>query len=295
MKTILVPTDFSICAENAAHYAIQLAKVLKTDVKLCNAFLVPSETVLAGTVIWPLEEYDSIKDRVNRKLYFADDRLAKQENLDPQKVACPRIDFISGAGNVTDIVKEIVNKEDIPLVVMGMSGAGALSRLFLGSNSSDMIESADFPLLLIPQETDYKRIRKIAFATDFNQHDLAIVYSLVSFARNFNAEILIANIGNEKYDSAEQQKVAQDFLSEITCKANYDKIYYQHVKSMDVAHGLDWISYHSLADMIVMSHGKHSIVDTFFGGSYTKRIARHVNIPLTVYPKHVRSAALVAF
>jgi nucleotide-binding universal stress UspA family protein len=295
MKTILVPTDFSISAENAAHYAIQLAKVLKTDVKLCNAFLAPIETDLGDTVVWPLEDYNSIKDSVNRKLYFASDRLTKQEKLDPKNVAYPHIDFASSAGNVLDVVREIVNSEDVPLVVMGMSGAGALSRLFLGSNSRDMIEAADFPLLLIPQETDYKIIRKIALATDLNEHDLEIIYSLAAFARNLNAEILIAHITGEKYDDPEHQKMTDNFLSDVTCKANYDKIYYRHVKSMDVPHGLNWICEHSLSDMIVMSHGKHNIIDAFFGGSYTQKLARHVNIPLMVYPKHVKSSALIVF
>ena len=295
MKTILVPTDFSVCADNAAHYAIQLAKVLKTDVKLCNAFLVPAQTALADTVVWPLEDYDSIKNGINRKLYFASDRLTKQEKLDPENGADPRIDFIGRAGSVPHVVKEIVSKEDIPLVVMGISGAGALSRLFLGSNSRDMIEAADFPLLLIPRETNYKRIRKITFATDLNPNDLEIIYSLAAFARNLNAEILIAHITGEKYDAAEHQKMADNFLSDVTCKANYDKIYYRHIKSMDVAHGLNWICEHSLSDMIVMSHSKHNIIDAFFAGSYTQKLAQHVNIPLMVYPKNVRSSALIAF
>jgi len=295
MKTILVPTDFSACADNAAHYAVQLAKVLKTDVKLCNAFLVPIETRLADTVVWPLEEYDSIKDGVNRLLYLAGDRLMKEEKLDSEHIAYPRIDFSGRAGSVPDVVKEIVNEEKIPLVVMGMSGSGALSRLFLGSKSRDMIENADFPLLLIPQGTNYKKIRKIAFATDLNPHDLTVIYSLAAFARNFDAEILIAHITGEKYDAAEHQKMTDNFLSDVTGKANYDKIYYRHIKSMDVAHGLDWICEHSLSDMIVMSHGKHNIIDIFFGGSYTQKLAHHVNIPLMVYPKHVRSSALVAF
>jgi len=295
MKTIIVPTDFSTCADNAAHYAVQLAKVLKTDIKLCNAFLVPSETELADTVVWPLEDYDSIKDGVNRQLHRAADKLSIEEKIEPKKAAYPRIDFTCRPGTVPDVVKEIVNTKDAPLVVMGMSGAGALSRLFLGSNSRDMIENADFPLLLIPPETTYKRVKKIAFATDLNPHDLEIIYSLASFAKNFNAEILIAHITDEKYDAPKYQKKTDNFLSDVTCKANYDKIYYRHVKSMDVAHGLDWICEHSFSDMIVMSHGKHNIIDAFFGGSYTQKLARHVNIPLMVYPKNIRSSALIAF
>jgi len=295
MKTLLVPTDFSQTADNAASYAIQLAQVLKADVKLCNAIKVPAESFLADTVVWPLEDYASLKENVTCDLKIATTRLQQELQESIGDHTFPRIDFISEVGSVTDVVKNMVETERIPLVVMGMSGAGALSKLFLGSNSIDLIEKADFPLLLIPGDVKYKAIQKIAFATDFNPHDVGIVCSLVTFARNFNAEIMIAHIADEKYDSAEHEKKAQNFLSDITSKANYDKIYYRPVKSMDVVHGLDWICQHSYSDMIVMTHGNHSVLDAFFNGSYTKKLARHVNIPLLVYPKQVRSSALIAF
>jgi nucleotide-binding universal stress UspA family protein len=41
MKTILVPTDFSEAAKNAAEYAINLAKVLNTKVTLFHVYHVP--------------------------------------------------------------------------------------------------------------------------------------------------------------------------------------------------------------------------------------------------------------
>jgi len=45
MKTILVLTDFSQPAYNAAAYALQLAKYRKADIELAHAFKVPAEAV----------------------------------------------------------------------------------------------------------------------------------------------------------------------------------------------------------------------------------------------------------
>lgn len=295
MKTLLIPTDFSAAADNAAHYALHLAESLRADIKLCNAIKVPAESFLADTVVWPLEDHESLKESVTCDLKIACKKLQYEEQDNLGNHTFPRIECTARVGEVTEVIKSIVDAERIPLVVMGMSGAGALSKLFLGSNTDDMVENAHFPLLLIPQDVKYKKINKIAFATDFNRRDLNIVYSLVNFARYFDAEILIAHIADEKYESSENRRIIEDFLNEITCKANYDKIYYRHVKGMDVGRGLDWICEHSLSDMIVMCHGKHNIIDAFFSGSYTKKLARHVNIPLMVYPKHVRSSALIAF
>ncbi len=293
MKTILVPTDLSVAADNAAKYAVQLAEIMRADVKLCNAITVPTDSVFANAVVWPLENYDSLKESMDNELVDACNRLASEENENVGKHTFPRINSISKPGDVTEVVSEIVKAEQIPLVVMGLSGAGALNRFFLGSNTEKMMECASFPLLLIPLGVSFKKIRKIAFATDFNQHDQETLHSVLSFARNFDAEVMIAHIADEV--DAEHQKIVDGFLSDITCKANYDKIYYRHVKSVDVEEGLKWICDQSFADMIVMSHGQHGFIDSFFSGSYTKKLARHVNIPLLVYPKHSKSTALFVF
>src|SRR6185369_14458566 len=41
MKTILIPTDFSSCAENAVRFAIQLAKKEKAKLVLHHSFQIP--------------------------------------------------------------------------------------------------------------------------------------------------------------------------------------------------------------------------------------------------------------
>ena len=38
MKKILVPTDFSTCADNAIDFAVQSAKILPVEILLLNAF-----------------------------------------------------------------------------------------------------------------------------------------------------------------------------------------------------------------------------------------------------------------
>ncbi len=295
MKTILVPTDLSATADNAAHYAVHLAEVMKADVKLCNAIKIPADTVFADSIVWPLETYDSLKEGVEADLKIACNKLTLEENTSLGKHAYPRISWVSKPGDVVEVVTELVAAERIPLVVMGLSGAGAINRFFLGSNSADVIENSDFPLLLIPPDVSFKKIKKIAFATDFNKRDLQGLYSLIGFARHFDAEIMIAHIADEVYEDEEQQKIANDFLSDICGKANYSKIYYRQIKSINIEHGLDWICEHSFSDMIVMNHAEHNFIESFFSGSYTKKLAKHVNIPLMVYPKHSRSASMFVF
>src|SRR6185437_4004354 len=284
MKTILVPTDFSPAAENAALYALNLAKAINTGIKLFNAFKVPMETPLAAQVMWPLEDYDSLKDEVTDDLK----RLAKKLSREAfsrggsQPYRLP-IEYSSEAGSVSEMVCEQAVAQRLGLVVMGMSGAGALSRLFLGSNSKELIDKATFPVLLVPPHAVFKGINKIAFASDLSDDEIEVIHSLAGFAYKFNAEMLIAHVTDEKYEMAHQHKV-DSFLSDITGKINYPKIYYRHIKSLDVDHGLDWLTEHGQVDILAMVHKKHNWVEQIFEGSHTQKLAKHVEVPLLVFP-----------
>jgi nucleotide-binding universal stress UspA family protein len=285
MKTILVPTDFSPAADNAARYALHLAKGMQAGIKLCNAFLVPLETPTASQVVWPLEDYTSVKYETTEELKIFAQKLMEQETVFGDTNAYhPVVEYLSEVGSVADVVADIVEEEKLPLVVMGMSGAGLVSRFVLGSSSRKMIEKARFPVLLVPPKFVFNGIKKIAFATDLSKADIDVINSISGLARSFNAEILIAHITDETYDKQEHQHKMDAFLSDITGKIDYPKIYYRHIKSMDVDHGLDWLTEHGQIDILAMVHRQHSIVDRIFVGSHTQKLARHIKLPLLVFP-----------
>lgn len=285
MKTLLVPTDFSPAANNAARYAMHLAKGMKAGIKLCNAFKVPAEAPMAARIAWPLEDYTSLKNEITEELRLLAGALTQEELSYPDLQDChPQVDYISEVGTVTDVVRNLVESQKLPMVVMGMSGAGMVSRLVLGSNSHDMVEKASFPVLLIPSAVAYNGIHKIAFATDLSSGDIEVIHSLAGLAYFFNAEVLLAHVTDEKYDNPGHQHKIDSFLNDITSKLDYPKIYYRHIKSMDVDRGLEWLTEHGQIDMLAMVHRKHNIFDMLFNGSHTQKLAKHIELPLLVFP-----------
>jgi len=285
MKTILVPTDFSEAAANAARYGLFLAQHLQADLQLIHSFKVPAETRAAAQSAWPLDDYEQVKYDSALEL----DRLRHQLELKTIAEVSPhpyisRISGIAELGEVTTMVRNLVDHYRSPLVVMGMSGGGQLQRLLLGSCSRDLIDKATFPVLLVPNHPFPLQLRKIAFATDLSSDDIELLHSLASLAGPFNAEILVAHITDAKYDAATHQQLVDRFLSEVMAKANYGQIHYRHIKSIDVDHGLDWLSEHGMIDMLAMVHRPHPIFEKILKGSHTQRLARHIGIPLLVFP-----------
>lgn len=282
MKTILVPTDFSPAANNAAHYAFELGKGIKASLKLCYAVMLPTTAPLGQPVAWPLMDYSSLQQEANEELSKLSIELKTNSELSVSD--CPPVHYSAEIGTVSEVVKELLNREKASLVVMGTSGAGALSRVFLGSSSRALIDHADFPILLVPPGAAFKKMKKIAFATDLSEGDLLLIHSLSIFARAFNAEILIVHITPADLDHGLDQDKVDAFLNEVTCKVNYSKIYYRHVKDMDVDDGLNWLTEHVAIDLLAMVHRKHHFIQRIFKGSQTKKMVGHLKLPLLVFP-----------
>ncbi|RFZ85307.1 universal stress protein [Mucilaginibacter terrenus] len=275
MKTILVPTDFSPSATNAANYALEVARKVKANIKLCNAIKVPEEAVMAAQVVWPMPDADDLKDKSDAELNYLVTTLERQ--LDNQEEGFrPHIHHTTGFGDVTDFVRNLVSDDDVNLVVMGMSGANVFSRFALGSNSRELISKAGFPLLLVPKAYKYRPIKKIAFATDLSEADIDILQSLAGFARYYNAEILISHVLQVP---DQDQKLIDSFLSDVTCKVDYPNIYYRSLQSTGVNEGLQWLTENGIIDMIVMVHRNNS-----FFNSHSQKLAVNTKVPLMVLP-----------
>lgn len=283
MKKILVPTDFSPPAENAAVYALNLAKSISANILLCNAIRIPASAPLAAQVTLPLVDYNSLKEEVTLNLDELSQKL-KMDDVGASLPVYPTIQYKSQAGSVNTVVKHIFEQEKACLVIMGLSGEGAISSFFLGSNSRDLIDRANFPIILVPAKSKFNGIRKIAFATDLNESDIEVIHCLAGFAAHFNAEILLAHVSENRAEDAAHQRKLTAFLSDVTCKINYPRIYYRHINQRDVDQGLDWLAVHGLIDILVMVHRHNNLIGDLFHRSHTQKVARHIDIPLLVYP-----------
>lgn len=288
MKRILVPIDFSKPAEDAAQYALQLARYLKANLTLCNVFLLPAIVPATAQVSLPGYEYNTLKEENRLELEVIAKRLRTEDKtLSAPDFFHPVIECISQAGGVKDVILEIAEARKAHVVVMGMTGAGPVSRFLFGSISREMIDNAEYPLLLVPSGFVFQKIGKIAFATDFRESDIEVIHSISGLARYFNADLVIVHVTGHKADKTYHKK-SDSFLNNITCKINYDKIYYRHIHHTDVENGLDWVSEHGFVDMLVMVHRNLGFLDRLFNISHTHQTANHLKIPLLILPTGVK-------
>lgn len=284
MKKLLIATDFSSNARHAAEYGYLLAKQLKAGIFLCNNITIPVEIPMAGWATWPQDQgelllEDSTEELKRLKAYL--------EHTDHSTSFRPPVDYLNEAGTVRQTVNEAVAKQKVDLIVAGSHDPDGLGTFLLGNHMHELIEFTIKPLLIIPNTAKFTPVKKIAFATDLEnpENDLKHFYELIEFARRLDAEILLTHIYKNEDHLLNFEKGIEKFLLEISNKANYPQIFYRVIKHDKVEMGLDWLCEQGHIDMLAMVHRPHDFLDSILKGSHTKKMAKHIAIPLLVFPE----------
>jgi len=281
MKRLLITSDFSDNAKHAAEYGYALAREIKAGIFLCNVVTIPAESPISGMVAWPMEESDALL-----RGSLADLKQLKEhlEQNDYSETFMPPIAYLNETGTVREIINDVSSNQKVDMVIAASHQKGGFSTFLMGNHTLDLIEACIKPLLIIPEAATFKPIKKIAFASDFKNYetDLEEIYQLISLARLLNAEVLLTHIYNEKDPLHRFEKGIKQFLSELSNKADYPQIYYRVINEGKIESGLDWLCEHGQIDMLAMVHRKHGFFDNLLNGSYTRKMANHITIPLLV-------------
>lgn len=149
-RSILVLTDFSNSAKNAADYATNLAQHVNANVVLLNAYAIPD----VGFDSWPIEEEPKYSEESLAKLAEETARLHDIVENQPGVIK-PKIESISLEGSIAQNVTTIINeKQDILMVVMGGYKGNGKDDMYFGEEITKILCNVKCPTLIVP-EMDY--------------------------------------------------------------------------------------------------------------------------------------------
>lgn len=156
MFRILLATDGSPYALNAAQYAAKLAGLMK-DVEITVLYVKDISLPLIGFVGEPggeiLPDSSVMQEQVDKAAETA--LAAAMGCLEAAGVqAVPR----SAWGKPADTICATANSENFDLVVMGSSGVGQITGILLGSVSDRVVHCSAVPVLIVrPQPAKGKK------------------------------------------------------------------------------------------------------------------------------------------
>lgn len=281
MKKILVLTDFSDNARQAAEAAVTLAGKLHANIILFNTYV--SEPVMSeyGGAPWPVEQL-MWADEGKEKLDFLKEELQELVRQLPAGDHRPTIDGRYEIGSLAGQVKNLLAKETIELIVMGARTGKAWEHLLMGSDTSAVIEHTDRPVLIIPQDKPLKKFHKATLATDFDAADLKAVHYLTRIGRLFGFTFDIVHVALWGM-KALPDNVKAAFKQQVA-KYNFAGINYQEVRGKELIHRLNHLCAAEHSDLLVLVHNRHNWLSRVFQQSNTQALMDQQQLPVLIVP-----------
>ena len=283
----MVLTDFTEKATHAAKYAFDLARSIKADLLLFNAYIVPMSTGVDGGMyqLYP-GDIKPFRDESTKRL----EELSAQ--LKSQKISSttplPEISITNEMGSVADTIEKVIEEHGVNLVIMGdESRRSFFDRVFFRNDSARIIEKSTCPVLILTNETIFNPYKSVSLACgkmDF-VHLKAIDF-IADLTCQFETEIAIVHISNAENteSSAIHEKEYKQSVASYKLLIDYKNITWHTLIGKDVADILDKFSCFTDADITCIIHQRHPFYQSLFYNSITRQLIGDHGKPILIFP-----------
>lgn len=256
-KQILVPTDFSDCADAAGETAYKLA--MRTDA-----------TVHFVTV------YDLMPNQVlEQKKKNALTRVAEKFNKKGLTVKTAYLE-----GKFIKSIEEYIEANNIDLVVMGSHGTSGLNEIMIGSNTQKIVRHIKCPVLVVKSEIDNVDFQNIIFASDFSLKEKVVFEQFLEFISQFsNPHIYLVAVNTSSFFN-QPEFLLRDAMRDFKKMANNTPCTTNIQYNFNVENGIEFFSKTIEADLIVVSNYQKSMLRKLFVGSTVEALINHSKIPI---------------
>jgi nucleotide-binding universal stress UspA family protein len=269
MKNILVPVDFSDVSKTATLYALNIAKQFNASVTLFHVFHIP---VVAAESIVAMPNFDDLEQASNAAL----------KNFEQDVCSAIKGDILVNTlvkpGFLIEEMEDAVKEKSIDLIVMGITGAGKLGEILMGSNATIAIHKMNCPVIVVPKGAQYKKIENMVFACDYDKAtSTQSIEKVKQFAALFGAQLHVLNVVDKEevpdVDKAVKAVRLEVIMGSLRHTLNFPE-------SDDITFAInEFVEKHAI-DMVIMIPHKHKFLGSLFHKSNTKSMAFHTHVPL---------------
>ncbi|WP_262250260.1 universal stress protein [Parapedobacter soli] len=272
MNTIIITTDFSEAAMNAARYGAALAK----SIGILRIVLYHSYDNAPAATDIPVAELDTT--------------LAHEGSLLALEIVEREIGSILGGDSGITIelvanglplelgVEQLAEQGRAGLVVVATTGKSGLEKFLVGSNTTSLASSCPVPLLIVPKEAEFEPIDKIVFACDLKQVTRSTPVSEIGWwLEKLGAKLLVLNVALEGNrfdpDMIPEQYKMHELLDGFGPSYHYEE-------GDDIAEEIADFAEDEEAGLVITVPKTYGFFEGLFRRSVSKRLLAKTEVPL---------------
>ncbi|HEY4787010.1 MAG TPA: universal stress protein [Bacteroidales bacterium] len=284
----LIPINFSEASLNACYYALEMASKLKARIKLIHAYGLPDVRPMsfddtefyAGTLATHITE---IREEAEKNMASFLEKITAYSKTKSLPEIPITTNLINGVPD--EIALYTAESEKPVLIIMGVSGMETRTFEPMGKIASRIVEKSAVPVLIIPEDMEFKginEIKNVLYTTAFDETDFSAIGRLISIVQRLNMDIYCVHIGTENNDPWD--KIKMEGLKEYFNKA-YGKtnVECDLIFSKDIIKALDNFITEKDIDLLSLTTKKRNLISKLINPSIALKILYHTRIPLLVF------------
>ncbi len=275
MEKILCPIDFSETSLNALEFAINIGEKSHSQITLLNIFTESDfDKVLESEKVG--KEYNQLIDMAEKKLKS----IANVIKSEGQPKGLADCKFTLRSGNTVEVLKQFIEDENFNVIIIGTTGLSNHDSPQIGSRAVKIIEATRCDVICVPATTSFKGIKRIVYATDYQEEDKIAIQQVITFASLADAHIEVLHISHR--DSTIDEAIFEDYMHEMRSFVQYEKLSFGRQIFNHVAEGLDEYMKSTNSDVLVLLDKKRNFFENLFATSLTHNLSHFMDYPFWV-------------
>ena len=278
MITILFPTDFSKNAVHASLYAGMIARGMNAHIILLNVYSIPMATEYQ--IPYDVDEFLKIsREASEEKLQeFA------RELIEGTGISRNKITQMTDYGQTSDSIVKIAQSEGVDFIMMGTKGVSNMLDKWLGTNAQNVLEAAECPVWVIPENSPLDYPKMFMYAADFREDDDLAILKVLEIARPLGATCKVIHIHD--YYELISNRTVKEIVTELSYEfVEDDDVSIKNINRQEVYEGLKTYVKTHKPDVLALAVYYKSFLSKIFDRSITEHFVQEGNIPLLTFRK----------
>lgn len=278
LNKICIPVDFSTESMNTINFGAELALRLNYGIRLIH-HIAPQYTGYSG-MSGAMADYTV--EAMKKATKDAEEKFETLgSDLRSEHPEWPVMEHKVKSGSFTAALTEEAEMADISLLML--TGEDQSNRLawFLSETITPVIHASSVPVIIVPRRYPYRPVKKILYATDYNEEDIQSLRSLAVLARAFDAAITAVHITSS--ESFRERIEKEGFSKLVSDKVGFPVVSIESMPGKDVATGLREFASGIDADMIAMLKENRGFWEDMLFRSETEKMIFLADRPVMVF------------